>query len=202
MKVVVFGATGRTGRELVRQAGAAGDQVTAATRVADPPAIDGDIRWLTTDLSDPAAVAGAVAGQDVVLSAWGPTRRGPATICAEGTVRIIEALEGTGRLVVLSAYGAGDSHHRNLYNRLLWLTLVAKMRDKEAMEALVRSSALDWTIVRPSFLTNRPPTGRWRADPGLRMRVTSHISRADVAAFMLREASERRFVRETVSVTR
>jgi uncharacterized protein YbjT (DUF2867 family) len=200
LKVVVFGATGGTGRQLVRQATDAGHEVTAVTR-SSPPASCSSVRWLTADLSDQHAVAAALAGQDAVLSALGPTGRGPATICADATERIAYGMPDGGRLVVLSAYGAGDSRHRNLYNRLLWLTLAAKMRDKEAMEQVVRSSRTEWTIVRPSFLTNGPGRVAWRAQPDLRMRVTSRISRADVAAFMLAEASNGRFVGQAVSVT-
>jgi putative NADH-flavin reductase len=80
---------------------------------------------------------------------------------------------------------AAESHHRNLYNLLLWTTLKEKMLDKERMEDLIKHSDADWTLVRPSFLTNGPRTPQYQSRSDLRMHITSHISRADVAAFML-----------------
>lgn len=65
----------------------------------------------------------------------------------------------------------------------------------------MRASERDWTIVRPSRLTDEPATGRYQAAPGLRFSARAHVPRADVADFLVRELSERRFVRETVEVT-
>jgi uncharacterized protein YbjT (DUF2867 family) len=59
------------------------------------------------------------------------------------------------------------------------------MRDKEAMEELIRASAADWTIVRPVILTNGALTGAYRTGTTLRLTPASRISRADVAHFML-----------------
>ena len=106
-----------------------------------------------------------------------------------------------GRLIAVSAYGAGDSHHRNLYNRLLWMSRGSKMHDKEEMEQEMRSRPVDWTIVRPSFLTKGRTKGAWRASPDLRMRVNSHISRGDLASFIVDEISKQQWSRQAVSVT-
>ena len=103
---------------------------------------------------------------------------------------------GVRRLVVVSAHGAADSHDHSLYSLALWATLADKMRDKEAMEDLIRASDLDWTIVRPPALKDRPRTGSYRTGTEVKIRLTSWISQADLADFLLREATAPAYLRE------
>lgn len=74
------------------------------------------------------------------------------------------------------------------------------MRDKERMEELIRASSVDWTIVRPPALTTGPRTGAYRTGTDLPIRITSNISRADLAEFLLREAVEGRYDRQTLRI--
>ena len=72
------------------------------------------------------------------------------------------------------------------------------MRDKDRMEELIRASDVDWTIVRPPALTEGPRTGgAYRTGTDLKVRITSSISRADMAEFLLGDVVERAYVRET-----
>jgi putative NADH-flavin reductase len=95
------------------------------------------------------------------------------------------------RLLVVSAYGAAESHHRNLYNLFVWASMKEKMLDKERMEDLLQHSDVEWTLVRPPALTNGPRTQHYQTGPDLHISVTSHISRADIAEFMLRSLDDR-----------
>ena len=128
---------------------------------------------------------------DVVVSALGMKGKGAGAICTHGTRAILNAMtaEGVDRLIVLSAYGAGDSRGRSLTDLLVRSVIGAKMRDKDAMEALVRASSVAWTIVRPPALTNGKRTGSYRKGAHLKLGLASHISRADVADFIVREIS-------------
>jgi putative NADH-flavin reductase len=115
MRVVVFGATGGTGLQLVKQALEAGYQVTALVRPRTKFQMQHEqLRILQGDVLDPACVDAAVTGQDAVLSALGTNQRGPVTICADSMKSILTAMttQGVHRLVAISAYGAADSHHR------------------------------------------------------------------------------------------
>ncbi|MFI7544012.1 NAD(P)-dependent oxidoreductase [Actinoplanes sp. NPDC049599] len=197
MRIVVFGASGGTGREVVAQGVAAGHRVTAVVRRPGAVPERAGLRVeVVPELGDPAAVDRVVAGQDAVISALGTNARGPARVCTDGIRAILGAMTraGTRRLVVVSAHGAAETHDGSLYARALWLTLADKMRDKETMEALITAAAVDWTIVRPPALKDRPRTGRYRVGTDLPIRLTSAIGRADLAEFVLGEATAPRYV--------
>ena len=195
LRVVVFGATGKTGRLVVRQAAEAGHAVTAVARRASVEFESGDVAVaVVADLRDSGLVREVLASADVVISTLGPSARGAGNVCTESIRRVLPAMAGSdARLVAVSAYGASDTHDRSLYSRLLWLSVAEKMRDKESMEALIVSSSVDWTIVRPPALRDRPWTGEYRVSPDLKIGVRSAIGRADLADFVVREATQPRF---------
>ncbi|GAA0411212.1 SDR family oxidoreductase [Microbispora corallina] len=192
MKLVVFGAGGGTGRETVAQGLAAGHHVTAVVRRPDAlQARPGLQIAVVPDLTRADLVEEAVDGRDVVISALGPNARGPVSVCTDGVRSILDSMTRTGvrRLIVVSAHGAAESNDGSLYSRLLRAMLGHKMRDKDEMESLIRASAVDWTIVRPPALRNTPHTGVYRVGTDLKIGLTSAISRADLADFLLREAA-------------
>ena len=204
MNLAIFGATGGTGRPLVEQALAAGHHVTVLVRTPASLSMQHErLRVVPGDARQADQVAAVVAGQDAVLSALGPHERGPVDLCTVAMTTILAAMErhGVRRLVALSAYGARDSHDRTLYTFMLWRMQKEKMRDKERMEELIARSAVDWTLVRPSFLTNGPQTGTYHSGTDRRMTVTSHIARANVAAFMLRHVTDGAYVRQAPAIT-
>jgi uncharacterized protein YbjT (DUF2867 family) len=248
VKVLVFGATGGTGRALVEQALEQGHAVTAFAR--DPAKVRSAHQNLSVaqgNMLDVNSVEAAIQGQDAVLSTLGTslpilaivlaafafqilarilalhgplglavrvggpllallilTRR--TTVLSEGTRNIVQAMEkhGVKRLICESSLGVGDSKGRLgiLYNLMLVpLLLRGLFADKEAQEAIIRASALDWVIVRPTSLTSGPRTGVYRAgmDIGHWFRPTS-ISRADVADFMLKQLTDDAWLRKTPGV--
>lgn len=203
MKIVIFGANGKVGQQVVVQALAAGDTVTAMVRQAQGiPIHHPQLRVQVGSVLDPASVNAAVAGQDAVLSTLGPTQAGPVSLCTDAVKLMLEAMaqHAVRRLLVVSAYGVGDSHHRNLYNLALWLSLKEKMLDKERMEAVLQQSTVDWTVARPPALTRGPQTGRYHTGTDLRMGLTSWISHADVADFMLRQIGSQQYLRQTPAI--
>ncbi len=204
MKLGIFGATGGIGRLLVEQALGAGHAVTVLVRTPATFLVqDERMMVLQGDVRDLAAVQSAVTGQDALLSALGSNQRGPVSVCTDGIQSILTAMDRSHvrRLLVVSAYGATESHHRNLYNLLLWTSLKEKMVDKERMEHLIMHSDVDWTLVRPSFLTNGPRTQQYRSAPDLHMHLTSHISRADVADCLLHSLTDTTSIRKALTLT-
>jgi putative NADH-flavin reductase len=205
MKLIIFGATGGTGQQVVTQALAQGHSVTVFVR--RPEAVTTQHANLTIvqgDITDAAVVAGAVAGHEVVLSALG-TRGGPSAL-VEGTRNILEALKAHGvqRSLWVSSFGAGDS-----LQQMGWLsqTLIVKgflrkaIQEKNAQEQIIMASDGDWTIARPGGLTDGPLTGTYRVTgPGDRVGRPA-ISRADVADFILKNLTNDRYVRKAVGLT-
>ncbi len=203
MKIVIFGATGGTGRELVGQGLALGHEVSAfARRPEKLGALVGRVRVIRGDALDPAAVGSVVAGQEAVLSALGATGKSPIDLCSRATAHIIEAMRARGvrRLVCESAYGAGESRAWSLYSRWLRAVIRARVEDKDRMEDEVAQSGLDWVIVRPPLLTNGPRRGRYREALEMRLGWAPTVSRADTAHFMLRMLTEEDYLRSAVTI--
>jgi putative NADH-flavin reductase len=113
-------------------------------------------------------------------------------------------LHGVSRLVWVSAHGVGDSRGNSslVFERvlrpLLWR---AEYADKEEQETAVRKADLAWTIVRPARLTGGPATHRYRAAEGIRLDWRSHISRADVADFVVGESHKPQYLRKCPTLT-
>lgn len=204
MRIAVFGATGGTGREVVRQALDAGHEVTVMVRKAGIVFSEGNphLHVVVGGLDRQDVVAQVVANQDAVISALGTNDKGPVTVCTDGVRAILAAMntEVVRRLVVVSAHGAAESRDRSLYVLAVWAALKNKMRDKESMEALIRASDVDWTIVRPPALTNGPRTASYRTGTDLKIRIASRISRADLADFLIKEAVSTANVGETPKI--
>jgi putative NADH-flavin reductase len=202
MKIVIFGATGGTGKALVGQALAQGHEVTALVR--NPTKLTTKHKKLSIvqgDVFHPEQAEKAIAGNDAVLSALGVSRGAQPTVCSEGTRNIISAMKkhGVKRLVIESAYGAGDTR-KGFYGRLLWIIIRARIADKERMEQLTQNSNLDWVIVRPVALTNGPRTGKYRVGSDLPVSLWPTISRADTADWMLTQATDNTYVHKILTI--
>ena len=207
MKLLIVGATGGTGRELVTQALDRGDEVSAFARRPDALGRRDGLRDIAGDVLDAAAVERAVAGHDAVVCVVGKPATRPGTVRSEGTRNIVQAMErsGTKRLVCLSTIGIGDTRQTlpALYRRLLVpLLLRATFAEHTRQEAVVRASRLDWTIVRAGALKDGARTGSYRHGfPPTDHDIRFEISRADVAGFILDQVADPGYVRGVPSVS-
>lgn len=203
-RVLIIGATGGTGRQLVTQALDRGLAVTALVR--DPSRLRLEHPQLTIvqgDVLDEAAIAAVMRGQDAVLCALGHKRFFyPTRILSDGTRNILRAMgtHDVPRLVCETALGLGDSAGRmGLYYTLFVIPVILPWYfwDKTRQERLIASSGVDWVIVRPAALTDDAARGRVRH--GLHiggLLLTARISRADVAGFMLDQLESDTYLRQ------
>lgn len=206
MKLAIFGATGKTGIELVKQALEQGYAVTAFVR--DParlPIEDENLALVTGDAFDPVSVAQAIQGQDAVICALGAgSALKKTSVRTTGTINIIRGMQehNVKRLMVVTAMGTGESWNRmSLINKFFYAVLLKSSReDHEAQEIAVKESGLDWTIVRPSGLTDTPRTGIYDVGEDIPA-VTSKIARADVADLILKELKENLLIQKAVTIT-
>ena len=206
MKLVVLGATGSTGLEIVRQAIEHGHSVTAFVRAPErlKPFRD-RISVKQGNLLDAAELEPVIEGHDAILSAFGP--RAPiAKTDADLLLRFAVALTsampraGVNRVVVESvAFLFKDAIIPPAYflGRLFLPGIVA---DASAMEKVLEKSGLDWTIARPPRLTLKPYTGKYRVREGHLPPFGFSISHADVADFMIKAVQNRSLIGKVVGV--
>jgi putative NADH-flavin reductase len=209
MKLTIFGATGSTGTCLVEQALAAGHDVTAVVR--DPARVAGAghprLLIVSAYIMDPDAIAAPLAGADAVLTAVGPRGTGPTTVIQDSVRSIVAAMQKTGgrRLLALSGSVVADdgesAYLRYLLKPLARRTFLRHVcADMRVGESEIEASDLDWTIMRPPRLTNKPATGTYRTAIGRNLPNGLTVTRADLAACMLAVIADPATIRKHVAV--
>jgi len=205
MKLLVLGSTGATGRLLTTLAIAGGHEVRVlvrdATRTEPGPHID----IVQGDARSAASVAAAMAGVDATISTLGMgLETTPNGLMIDATEAMIGGgrASGSGRVIVLSSWGVGETLRRSgTVMRLLYQAGKKVHNEKADAEVFLRSSELDWTLVYPVMLTNGPATHRVRMrdlDEVTKVSGLPRISRADVAASLLAIAENTAWHRRTV----
>ncbi|MDN3023113.1 NAD(P)H-binding protein [Streptomyces sp. S.PB5] len=202
MRIVVFGANGPTGRQVVEQAVEAGHMVTAVTRRPESfPVRGAGVRVAGADVHDPAAVERAVAGQDAVISALGvPYGREPVTVYSAGITHIIRAMHvhGVRRLVCVTStvlFGTPAPGENFLFRKVLEPSIMRFMgrtvyEDMRRMEEVVRESGLEWTVLRPGGLFDADAVSAYEV--GTARLPGRYTARPDLARELLRQAVEER----------
>ncbi len=219
MKLTIIAATGGVGRELLEQAVAAGHDVTAVVR--NPGKLSREVRAVTTDMAapDPAALESAIAGADAVLSGLGPHSNSDAGIASQGTRALVAAMSATTvrRIVVVSAspvstvpspgrpnppkHDPGDGFFmRYLFSKIASARFGKVYADLALMEDILAGSELEWTVVRPPQLTDKPPTGTYRTAYGQNIRGGLSVPRADVAHLMLGVLNRPETIHQTIGI--
>lgn len=207
-RVLIVGASGGTGRQLVAQALERGYEVTVLVRNPAKLQIDHPrLRVLRGDVLDAASVTAAMRGQQAVVAALGHKRFfGPTRILSEGTRNLLQAMEAQGvpRLVCVTSLGIGSSAGRmGLYYTLFITPVVLPFYfwDKTRQERIIAASNVEWVIVRPGVLTNADKRGSYRHGPHVGSFLwTVRISRADVADFMLNQLTSDTYLRAAPGV--
>jgi len=207
-KILVLGATGGTGRLIVSQALARGYDVSALVRSPEKGSDLKGAKVIVGDARDETALREALKGRDAVVSALGtptsPFRE--VTLLSTATHALVSAMriEQVSRLVCITGIGAGDSagHGGFLFDNLIFPLLLRKVyADKNRQETIVRDSGLDWVLVRPSVLNDKPSRDGVRALTDLSSFHGGTISRADVANFVLDQVRDDAWVHRSPLIT-
>lgn len=205
MKLTVFGASSPTGKLIVAQALSKGHEVTAFVRDEAKLAIQNpNLKIISGDALNPVHVEAAIQGKDAVLSTLGPKGK-PSVMAAQSTKYIVDAMEKyhLKRLVVVSVAGipvTQDHRKKNLIDRLLKWFLKDVFTDRANQLAILQDSNLEWVAARVPRLTDEPAKGSVRAFLGNPSPLL-HVTRADLADFMLQQLSSDEWVRQAPIVS-
>jgi putative NADH-flavin reductase len=206
MKLLILGATGATGLEVVTQAIERGHIVTAFVRNPEPlKPFDDRINVIPGNVLHSAELAGVLVGQETVLSAFGPRlpiSKDDADLLQRFAFALTHGMQKAGvrRVVIEStAFLFKDAVFppAHLFGRLFFPGVV---RDANEMENTFQKSGLDWTLVRPPQLTNKPRTGKYRVLEGHLPPFGFNISRADVADFMIKAGENHASIQKIIGV--
>ena len=211
MKLLVFGASGKTGNQILQQALDQGHNVSAFVRDTSTLTIKHPkLTLLTGDVLNPDSVHKAIPGHDAVLCTIGSPANKIGVIRSQGTKNIINAMEDAGikRLVCQTSLGYGDSiktlDSTPWYFKYLIVPYILKkgFADHALQESYIKNSSLDWIIARPGNLTDGPKTGNYSHGfsydtKGLKIM----ISRADVAHFMIDQLNKDQYLKKTVGLS-
>ncbi len=206
-KVLIIGASRGIGLETARAALRAGHNVRALARsAASMPIQDANLEKVSGNALDRDTIRNALQDVDVVIQTLGVEFSPRAifegtALFSESTRILVDAMKAAGvkRLIAVTGLGAGDSrgHGGLLYDAALFLLLKRVYDDKDVQEWIIKRSGLDWTIVRPGLLTDRPATGRYRVLTASADWQAGTVSRADVADFLVRQVDDRALIGTT-----
>lgn len=205
MKVIVFGSTGTIGTHLINQSLEKGYQVTAFCRdkakLSD--IVHPNLTTVEGDVFNSEDVNSAVKGQDVVIITLGSGKSRKSIVRSKGTKNIITAMQthGVKRLICQTTLGAGESNE-NLnffWKRIMFGWFLKQVfLDHELQEEYVKSSKLDWTIIRPAAFTDGEKTENYlHGFSPTNKSIKLKISRADVADFILKQIGNQQYIRQT-----
>ncbi|MFT4078712.1 NAD(P)-dependent oxidoreductase [Rhodomicrobium sp.] len=209
MKIIVFGATGGTGRATVEKLLADGHQVTALVRDPSKLPADNALTVVKGDALSAEDVARVLPGHDVCVISLGNSRSTQGRkrtinphICEYGTRNILAVAERGLRLIAVTAFGIGDTRDKKsfLFSIAAALFMRAILADKEKQEAAIKAAPNDFVLVQPVGLTNGPATGNYLASADRKARKMT-ISRADVADFIAKEIASPEHHRQTVALS-
>jgi putative NADH-flavin reductase len=205
MKVLVIGASGKTGSQVVDRATAAGHEVTAFVRNPDSyhPSVS-NVRVVAGDATDAGRLSEAMVGQDAVIDTIGGKTPFLESDLERNTAKsVVSAMQqcGVHRLIAVSALGVGESQSQGGFvfqHLLLPLFLRGSTRDKAQMEQVVRQSGMDFVLVRPAVLNDSPGTGSAHVVSG--EEKAHKITRADVAQFLVEQLTNDAYLGQAVTI--
>src|SRR3984957_13710743 len=172
MKIAVVGATGATGRRVVKHALAQGHFVTAVARHPERLSSADRLCCVRGDVLSPGGLTGALEGVEAVISCMGPEKNlSPGTIMSAGVASILTECKRANvrRFIMQSGIGLSDGRELSWPNRLVIRAsgriFTAAVADKAIAEQMTQKIDMEWVIVRPVALADKPAKGRYTAGP-------------------------------------
>jgi putative NADH-flavin reductase len=207
MNILIFGATGGTGRHLVEKGLKSGHKVTAFVRnplgltVTSP-----NLKMVRGNILNPKDVENAINNQDAVISVLGNKTKNAIwkanTMISDGVRNIVLGMKKhkVRRLLFVASFGVNENIFlpEKLFIRIILKNIFA---DIPKQEDLIMQSGLDWTIVHPSRLIDAPGRGKYKTGEDLPIGLFSRISRSDVAEFLLKNIQKSVFICKTVTIS-
>ncbi len=207
MKIIIFGASGATGHELVKQALNQGHVVTAFARNPDKLKVQhANLNIFQGDVANALSVQKAIKGQDAVLSALGASSPFKFDqVVVEGVKHIVNAMETEGikRFIYMSFVAVkGNQDVPGFFlKHIAPILLKNEIKGHEVKEEIIRKSNLDWTIIHAPGLTNGPHKGAYRNGENITSsRFMSTVSRADVADLMLKQLPNKGSIKKATRI--
>ena len=205
--IIIFGATGGTGQELVKQALERDYNVSAFVRNPNKLNVKNErLKVIEGNVLEYSDVVSAIKTQDVVFCCIGAPASDKSGLRAKGTAQIVKAMEecGVTRLVCLSTIGFGDSKKMLPWHmKYIIVPLILKnaFSDHDNQEKIIEKTNLDWTIVRPGSLTDGIRTGEYKHGFDYTEKFKLIVSRADVADFMLNQIDNQEYLRKKAGIS-
>jgi len=207
-EIIVFGATGGTGKFVVEQALKAGFQVTVIVRnPGDFTLSDKNLEIIKGDVLQPTTFENAVKGKDAVISCLGSNRKEPTTVYSQGVSNIAKAMGKAGirRIICISAGAVIVPPNSSFIIKFVVKNILQRLfkhiyADMLRMEAILSKSDLDWTVIRAPRLTNNKRTGKYRIAINEHLSKPSSISRADLADYIVTHFCDEKTFKARVEV--
>jgi len=209
MKLAIFGATGETGKQLVKQVLEQGNKVIAYVR--NPSKLNIKHEFLTIihgELTEKTAIEHAMSGVDAVISVLGPRGGSKSKPITQGMQNIILAMEKNNvhRLIISSTLSLSDPEDLPDFKSRVLIGLI-KLINRAAYEEIinvgkvVESSDLDWTIISLPLLNNNSKSGKVKVGYLGRKEVGLKISRADIADFILKQVQDTKYIGKAPAIS-
>lgn len=207
MKVAIFGGTGKTGQHLVQQALGLGHEVVVLARTPSNFTIQHPkLTVLQGDIVDAARVEATILGADAVVSVLGPRSNKPEFIISKGTEHILNAMKqhNVRRIIISAGAGVRDPHDKpnfidHFFGFLLNLLSKNAVEDMKQVVDKVRNSDRDWFVIRVPMLTDQAAQATLKI--GYVGDITPRLSRADMAAFMLKQLDDDTYLRKAPAIS-
>jgi len=207
--ILVFGASGGTGLEVVEQALEAGHKVTAVLRQPDKfPIRHEQLRIIKGDVLNPLTYENTFFGMDVVISCLGTRSREPTVVYSQGVTNILQAMQKVGmdRIICLSAGAVEIAPNTSFLMKFLIKNILQKLfkysyADMLLMEGVLRGSNLNWTVIRPPRLLNGDRTGKYRTSINEFIPNMSSLNRADLADYIIHHIDDEKTYKSKVEIS-
>ena len=207
--ILVFGATGGTGKQLVEQALQAGHQVAVVVRNPDVFSVQHkNLEIIKGDVLQPLTFSNAVKGKDVVISCLGVQHKKLTTVYSEGAGNIIQVMrqENVNRIICLSAGAVIVPPNSSLFLKFITKNILQRLfkymyADMLIMEDVLRKSNLNWTVVRPPWLRDSKLTSKYRTAINEHLSNPSKISRADLAHYIITHLTDEKAFKALIEIS-